>query len=73
MSRIDLQDTEYLGTTSRPVSSLAIPSCCARCGSSLGGRKQSSVWATVGRARYVIHTWACGCGKRTIRRQEVSR
>ena len=72
MSSISLQDTEYFGTTSRPASSSTVPTRCTGCGSSLAGRKQRSRWATIGRARYLVHTWACGCGRRRVIRQEVA-
>ena len=71
MSSISLDDTAYLGTTSRPASGLSIPNTCTGCGSSLAGRKQRSRWATIGKARCVVHTWTCGCGKRRTIRQEV--
>jgi hypothetical protein len=72
MSRIDLQDTPYLGTTSRPASGVTTPNGCLGCGSSLGGRKQPSRWATVGRTRFIVHVWACRCGRRRTIRQEVA-
>jgi hypothetical protein len=71
MSSISLDHTAYRGTTSRPASSLAIPNSCTRCGSSLAGRKQRARGATVGRVRYLVHTWTCGCGKRRTIRQPV--
>jgi len=71
MTSISLDDTAYLGTPSKPASGLAIPTTCTGCGSSLAGLKQRSRWAKIGKARYLVHTWTCGCGKRRTIRQEV--
>jgi hypothetical protein len=72
MPSIALDDTPFAGTTSRPASSSTVSTSCTGCGSSLAGRKQRSRRATVGRARYLVHTWGCGCGKRRTIRQEVA-
>ena len=72
MPSIRMEDMEYAGATSRPASNPTVPTSCTRCGSSLAGRKQPSRWATFGNARFLVHTWTCGCGKRRTIRQAVA-
>jgi hypothetical protein len=72
MSSISLQDTEYLGTTSRPATSLSVATRCLGCGSSLAGRKQPVQTTATRGTIYMVHRWLCRCGRGRTLRQEVT-
>ena len=69
MPTIDLDSTDYFGTTSRPGTNVSIDHSCRRCGTSLAGRFERIRWATIEGNRCLVDVYRCRCGAgRWVRR-----
>jgi hypothetical protein len=69
---VNLDDSPFLGSTSRPGTASFTRYSCLRCGSSLAKRRERSLREAVGGVTYLIETYRCRCGRGRHVRREVS-